>query len=283
MKSENFIVNEKKLLIDFLKENIKNKSKNNIKSILKRGSVYVDGKLITKHDYVLKPNQTVNIKLNVSIDSIDIIYEDKDLIVINKPSGLLSISTEKEKSKTAYYIVSNYLKSKNKNAKIFVIHRLDKDTSGVLMFAKNEKIKHLFQDNWEKIVIKRGYIAVVEGVLKKEGTIKSYLDENKNLVVYSTKNKKDGKLAITRYNVTRTNDNYSLLNVEIDTGRKNQIRVHMHDIGHPIVGDEKYGSKLNPINRLGLHANELILKNPITNKIMTFEAEIPSEFNNLFR
>ena len=213
-------------------------------------------------------------------DRIKILYEDKSIIVVSKPSHLLTISTDNEKEKTMFHKVIEYERKKNKNNKVFIVHRLDKDTSGILVFAKNERIKRQLQDNWQNT--KRYYQAVVEGnVEKKEDTIKSYLKENKALITYST-NKSDGKLAITKYKVIKTNKKYSLLDIEILTGRKNQIRVHMNDINHPIIGDKKYNAKTNPIKRLGLHANKLVLQHPITKQIMTFEDKPPKEMLNLF-
>ena len=213
-------------------------------------------------------------------DRIKILYEDKSIIVVSKPSHLLTISTDNEKEKTMFHKVIEYERKKNKNNKVFIVHRLDKDTSGILVFAKNERIKRQLQDNWQNT--KRYYQAVVEGnVEKKEDTIKSYLKENKALFTYST-NKSDGKLAITKYKVIKTNKKYSLLDIEILTGRKNQIRVHMNDINHPIIGDKKYNSKTNPIKRLGLHANKLILQHPITKQTMTFEDKTPKEMLRLF-
>lgn len=281
-----FIVKKENNLLQFLNENIESKSKNNIKSLLVNKCVSVNNVTITKHNYKLKPNDIITIYNKQIRDKfyknpINILYEDKDIIVIDKPSGLLSISTQKEKEITAYHIVMNYLK--NKNCHIFIIHRLDKDTSGVLMFAKNEKVKHLYQNNWNNIVSKRTYIGIVEGIVKeKSKTIKTYLKEDNFNKVYST-NKKDGKEAITHYKMIKSNNKFSLLEINIDTGRKNQIRVHMSELNNPIIGDKKYGSKYNPIKRLGLHAYKLKVKNPITNKQMNFVAPIPFEFLEIFK
>ena len=209
-------------------------------------------------------------------DKLDIIYEDKMLLVVNKPSGLLTISTEKEKEKTLFHKVFEYIKKKNKNNKIFILHRLDKDTSGIVMFCKDQKLKFLIQNNWDKLVKLRQYVAVVEGVPPKEkDSLKSWLSESKTLKTYST-NKKEGHLAITNYRLISSNNGYSLLEIEIKTGRKNQIRVQLSDEKIPIIGDKKYGSKKNPINRLGLHANKIIFINPVTRKEMVFETDIPN-------
>lgn len=215
---------------------------------------------------------------------LDIIYEDKEILVVNKPSGVLTISTPKEREKTLFHEVSDYVKKSNPKAKIFIIHRLDRDTSGIVMFAKNQNIKYAYQNSWDKLVIKRGYTAVVDGVLEKKiGTIKSYLKETKTLLVYSSDDKKNGKLAITNYNVINESKRYSMLDIDIKTGRKNQIRVHMSDINHPILGDKKYGNKKVSFNRLMLHANFLSIINPKTKKKMEFKCDVPKSFDLLFK
>lgn len=278
---EKYIVKENEILIEFLKKMFSNLSKNSVKSLLHNEKVFVNGNMTTKYNYELNIGDVVEIREKVA-KNIDIIYEDKDIIVINKPSGLLTVATEKEKNKTAYHLVMEYLKKKNKNNRIFIIHRLDKDTSGIIMFAKNERAKHLYQDNWNDIVKKRCYYAVIDGKMEnKEGTIKSYLKENGNMV-YSVKDR-SGKLAITEYKVLKERKNISLLDINLKTGRKNQIRVHMKENKTPILGDLKYGEKSKLINRLALHAYKLELVNPVTKKLLTFEINMPNEFKLLFK
>lgn len=278
---EKYIVKENEILIEFLKKMFSNLSKNSVKSLLHNEKVFVNGNMTTKYNYELNIGDVVEIREKVA-KNIDIIYEDKDIIVINKPSGLLTVATEKEKNKTAYHLVMEYLKKKNKNNRIFIIHRLDKDTSGIIMFAKNERAKHLYQDNWNDIVKKRCYYAVIDGKMEnKEGTIKSYLKENCNMV-YSVKDR-SGKLAITEYKVLKERENISLLDINLKTGRKNQIRVHMKENKTPILGDLKYGEKSKLINRLALHAYKLELINPVTKKLLTFEINMPNEFKMLFK
>lgn len=278
---EKYIVKENEILIEFLKKMFSNLSKNSVKSLLHNEKVFVNGNMTTKYNYELNIGDVVEIRDKVA-KNIDIIYEDKDIIVINKPSGLLTVATEKEKNKTAYHLVMEYLKKKNKNNRIFIIHRLDKDTSGIIMFAKNERAKHLYQDNWNDIVKKRCYYAVIDGKMqKKEGTIKSYLKENGNMV-YSVKDR-SGKLAITEYKVLKERKNISLLDINLKTGRKNQIRVHMKENKTPILGDLKYGEKSKLINRLALHAYKLELINPVTKKLLIFEASMPNEIKTLFK
>ena len=278
---EKYIVKENEILIEFLKKTFSNLSKNSVKSLLHNEKVFVNGNMTTKYNYELNVGDVVEIREKVA-KNIDIIYEDKDIIIINKPSGLLTVATEKEKNKTAYHLVMEYLKKKNKNNRIFIIHRLDKDTSGIIMFAKNERAKHLYQDNWNDIVKKRCYYAVIDGKMEnKEGTIKSYLKENGNMV-YSVKDR-SGKLAITEYKVLKERKNISLLDINLKTGRKNQIRVHMKENKTPILGDLKYGEKSKLINRLALHAYKLELINPVTKKLLTFEVNMPNEFKILFK
>lgn len=173
--------------------------------------------------------------------------------------------------------------SKNKNARVFIVHRLDKETSGVLLFAKNEIIKNKLQNNWNDIVYKRGYLAIIEGKLKKKhGTIKNHLDESKTQMVYIANNGK-GKLAITNYKVLKESRYNSLIEVFLETGRKNQIRVHMQSLGHSIVGDKKYGATTNPIKRMGLHSHVFAFVHPDTKARMEFKAVVPEEFKKMFK
>ena len=213
----------------------------------------------------------------------EIIYEDKEIIVINKPAGLLSIATEAQRDATAWRQVTDYLQIRNKRARAFIVHRLDRDTSGVLLFAKNEEIKLALQEKWNEIVTCRGYTAVVSGEPpKEEDTITSYLLENKAHIVYSAPKNKGGKEAVTCYRKVSSRRGFSLLDIEIKTGRKNQIRVHMKEAGCPVVGDKKYGDGSNPLRRLGLHAGKLELHHPVTGALLTFEAPMPAEFTRLF-
>lgn len=287
---EEFISHEEDILINVLRNNLKKYSKNNIKSFLSKEMVLVNNKVQTRYDYLVHKTDKISIretkiKVPKLKNNLNIIYEDEDLIVINKPYGLLSIATEKEKEYTLYHFVSMYLKEKNKNNRIFIIHRLDKDTSGVVMFAKNLKTKNLFQKNWDDIIRERKYYAVCNGNFKnKEGIIKEYLVENdKSFMVYATNNKKEGKLAITEYKVLKENKNYSLVDINIKTGRKNQIRVAMQNIGNPIVGDKKYGDGKSLINRMALHQYKLELFDPRKNKKIMFKAEMPTSFKKLIK
>lgn len=275
-----YIVREEAELLNFLLNSVQLSHKK-IKSLLKYQNILVNKKMTTKYNYQLKKNDVVEIKEFQSkkhSKELDIIYEDKDIIVVNKTSGLLTIASSKEKEKTLYHMVREYVKNVNKNNHIFIIHRLDRDTSGIVMFAKSEKIKNLYQKKWNDIVKARKYVAVVEGILEeKKGTFKSYLEENEDGYVYPSKN---GKLAITNYIVKKENKNYSLLDIDIKTGRKNQIRVQLKEINHPIVGDKKYGNKGN---KMYLCAYELSLINPVTKKLDVYKINIPKKFNELIK
>ena len=212
---------------------------------------------------------------------LDILYEDKFIIIVNKPSNLLTVATEKEKDRTLYSYVFDYLKQKNKNNKVFIVHRLDKDTSGIVMFAKDEKTKFFLQDNWDKF--KRNYVAIVNGRVEKEkGVIKSYLQETKTHLTYSV-NDKNGKLAITEYEKILENKQYTMLSLNLKTGRKNQIRVQLADMGNPIVGDKKYGIKKDPIRRMALVANTLEFLHPKTKEKIIIDIDIPTSFINLVK
>ena len=275
------IVKKEEELFTFLKNNYIG-SKNNIKSLLTRELVSVNGKTITQYNYLLKVNDKVSIgakKVDSNIGRINILYEDNYYLVVDKPSGMLTIATEEDSdnSSNLYDILLRYVKKKSSSAKLFVVHRLDRDTSGVLLFAKNEELKNDLQDNWNEIA-KRTYYAVVVGKTKDKEVLKSFLKENDKLMTYSSK---DGKLAITEYERIKTNDKYSLLKINIKTGRRNQIRVQLRDINHPIAGDKKYGIKDKSIKRMMLHASRLEIINPIDKKKMIFESKYDKSFNKV--
>ena len=276
-------------LLEFLIINLSKQSRNNVKSLLSHREILVNEKVVTKFDHLLKAGDKVEVNWSLSRDNgqkslLDIIYEDSDIIVINKPAGLLSIATNKENIRTAYHMLMEYVRIDNPKNRIFVVHRLDRDTSGIMVSAKNEKMKLLLQDNWADIISKRGYVALIEGELETpKGTVRSWLRETQTHFMYSSATDGDGQEAITDYEVMSANINYSLVDIRLQTGRKNQIRVHMKDMGHSIAGDKKYGGATNPLNRLCLHAYILEVKHPVTGKIMCFETEIPRKFISLSR
>ena len=285
-KKKEIQVLQEDTLLNCLSQNLKDLSNKQIKSYIKHQMVEVDKKVITNSSTLIKKDSTIVIyftKRLVPKINLEIIYEDEDLIAINKPSGLLSISNPKEKEQTAFRLVSDYIKVNNPKAKLFVVHRLDQDTSGVLLFSKNLKLKEKLQDNWDSLVKKREYTCAVIGKMPDNGRFETYLAMNHFQIVYSTSNKELGKLAITNYKTVTYKNHYSLLKVEIETGRRNQIRVHMSENGHPIAGDKKYGAKVNPIGRLALHASELDLIDPRNKKLLVLKSETPKEILNLVK
>lgn len=276
-------------LMKFLIEMLPHKSRTHIKSLLTNKQVYIDGKQVSQYNTPLTVGQEVSIgkgstKAATSLRGVKIIFEDKDLLVINKEEGLLSMATENGNDETAYSLLSSYVKSQHHSNRIFIVHRLDRDTSGVMLFAKSQHVQELLQKEWYSNVTERTYLAIVEGVPAKEkDTISSYLRESKAFKVHSSKEQvADSQHAITHYAKVMSTGNYSLLKVNLETGRKNQIRVHMEEIGHPVVGDKKYGSTQNPIKRLGLHAWVLAFTHPVTKKEMRFETELPAKFKRIF-
>jgi len=283
-----FTVVENSVLMEFLMSQMAHKSRNNIKSLLGHKQVLVDGKPVSQFDYPLLPGQKVEISSNRILPEqkfreYNIVYEDQHLIVIDKMAGLLSMATETEKRATAYSLLSKHVKKQDKSNKIFIVHRLDRETSGLMLFAKSETVKNKLQETWNDTVIERTYIAVVEGsVEKQEGTISSYLSEDKVFKMHSSPHSGSGKEAITHFSILKKNNTYSLLKVNLETGRKNQIRIHMQEMGHSIAGDKKYGAATNPIKRLGLHAQQLSFIHPINGEKMNFETKIPRVFLRLF-
>lgn len=287
-QNDEWVVNEQTELLKYLYEVLSSRSRNSVKAILNRGQVLVNGKVSTQFNDSLNPGDKVQIHTHVATDKVKmtgvtILHEDNDLIVIEKEPGLLSIASEDEKHLTAYRQLTDYVRNSNPKNRIFVVHRLDRDTSGVMVFAKNKEAQQTLQNSWQESVPERVYIALVEGTVKKDGTVTSWLTENKTFMVYSSPRPNDGKKAITHYKVLQSNRNFSLLQVNLDTGRKNQIRVHMLDIGHPVVGDKKYGSRNNAIGRLGLHANAIELKHPTTGESMRFESKVPASLTRPFK
>jgi 23S rRNA pseudouridine1911/1915/1917 synthase len=280
-------VRENSILMQYLLQNLKNKNRDNIKSLLRNKQVWVNGQAISQFNHELHPGHQVVIKRNRAADLpparyLTIVYEDDYLIVIDKQAGLLSV-TDGNEHVTAYGILTAWVQQKKPANKIFVVHRLDQYTSGLMMFAKSEQLQNLLRNDWKSYVKERIYTAVVEGTMKKpEDQVSSYLSENKALVMRSSQNPAEGKLAITYYKTLRSNKDYSLLEVNLDTGKKNQIRVHMQDLGHSVAGDKKYGAHTDPIGRLCLHASVLAFLHPVSGKTFRFKSKIPSKFLGLF-
>ncbi|WP_340021876.1 RluA family pseudouridine synthase [Paenibacillus sp. FSL K6-1096] len=281
---KSYTVAEPAELLAFLLKTITGKGRNAIKSMLSRGQIAVNGKTVTRHDHPLQPGQTVTVDQEKRAEAkellgLTIVHEDDDIIVIQKDAGLLSIATGEDNELTAYRQLMEHVRQSNPKNRVYVVHRLDRDTSGVMMFARSEAVQQALQNNWKEVVKERSYIALVEGAVKKpEGTISSWLKETSTLKMYSSPHQGDGLHAVTRYKLLQGNRHFSLLEVHLETGRKNQIRVHMSDIGHPIAGDKKYGAETKAVGRLGLHARVLSFVHPTTGELLTFESPIPKTF-----
>lgn len=249
-----------------------------LKSLLKNDCISINNKVTSQFNHPVKKDDLIQIKaFNERFGlTFEIIYEDDNIIVIDKPAGLLSVPFDENDKETAYDLVNEYIQRLHPRSVVYPVHRLDQGTSGVLMFAKNTKIQGQYQNDWNKLTKERVYIAYVEGkVLKEKDTIVSKLNIDNSSMVFSS-NK--GKKAITHYQVLQRLENNTILRVAIDTGRQNQIRVHLKDINHSIVGDKKYGARSNPLKRLGLHAYKLTIKNPTTNEVQNFIAPTPKVF-----
>ena len=273
--------------LDFLLENVKGKSRNAVKNLLTHRQVLVDGAVVTRHDTPLLPGQRVVILPPGAPAPADlpfpICYEDDWLLAIEKPAGLLAVASDAERQRTAYRMVLEHQRARDEGAQLHVVHRLDQDTSGLLLFAKSREIREQLQNDWETAVQERVYAAVVSGAPKeREGVVRSFLKETKTHLVYST-NDPRGKEAITEYQVKKSANGYSLLELYLHTGRKNQIRVHMKDLGCPVVGDKRYGGPKSPIGRLCLHAHRLTFTHPVTGQTITLRSRKPRDFNRLFR
>lgn len=281
---ETYPVEAEAKLLDFLIASMPDRKRTAIKNLLSHNQIAVNGVPVTQFDTELHPGDEVKANLTREFRvfynrRLKLVYEDDDIIVVNKGYGLLSMGTDKIKDGTAYSILRDYLKWKDPRNKLFIVHRLDRDTSGLMVFAKTQEAKDRLQHNWNNMVLSRKYLAVVEGKPDPaEGVVRSYLAENSRYEVYSTDKPEEGQLAITNYRTLRSANGYSLMEVSLDTGRKNQIRVHMKDLGHPIAGDRRYGAKSSPIHRMALHAQTLRFVHPITRKDMNFTTPIPSSF-----
>jgi 23S rRNA pseudouridine1911/1915/1917 synthase len=281
-KTTSFFVKEQSELFDFILAKMGGMSKTKVKSLLSHKQVSVNNKTETKYNFLLKENDRVVINFSKPAPEffhpkLQIIFEDDYLIAVNKSEGLLTVATEKEEETTAFHIIKDYLKTQNPKNKLYIVHRIDRETSGVLLFAKQKDIQLALHENWHDDVHERIYYALVDGIVEKEtGSIVSWLTEDmKSKKVYSSDFDNGGQKSVTHFQVITRYDTCSLLKIELATGRKNQIRVHLQSIGHPVAGDKKYGSKTP--GRLALHAAVLALRHPATGEIVRFEAKTPAE------
>lgn len=279
-------------LLEFVSIKVPDASRTDVKSWLKHGQIMLNGEVTTAFDALVTPGARVDINtsrqfVRLKHPRLKILYEDDDIIVVEKGYGLLSVgipNPAKKKIESAYDILRDYLKKKDPRNKLFVVHRLDRDTTGVMMFAKTEEAQETLRHNWNNFVLERLYVALLEGIVKDdEGVVKSRLTENSQFKVYSTDQEDVGKLAVTRYKVIGRGHGLTLTEFTLDTGRKNQIRVHASEMGHPICGDRKYGAKQSRLGRLCLHAKTLRFAHPITRKDMYFESPVPYGFFKAIR
>jgi len=287
-KYSEFVVREETTLLEFMMKAMDGISRNRAKDILAGRGVTVDRKNTTRYDEPLHPGQVVTISKHKRANQllnryVSIVYEDKDLIVIEKREGILSMpATAKQYS--VKDVLNEYFTKRHFKCTAHTVHRLDRETSGLMMYAKNIETAQILEDNWHEIVYDRRYVAVVSGEMEQEGgTIESWLKDNKAYITYSSPTDPGGgKYAVTHYHTLQITPRFSLVELKLETGRKNQIRVHLQDIGHPIIGDHKYGNGIDPIGRLALHAYRLDFYHPRTGEPMNFETPFPKEFMKFF-
>lgn len=290
---EKFYVNQETELLKYMQDVFSDRSRSAVKKMLQHGQFIIEGKPVTQFNYPLNKGQVVyalSQKESKQIDyleSVAVIYEDRDLLAIEKESGLLSVPSENAAphEDSAYIQVMGYIQSVDTRGEVFSVHRLDRDTSGVMLFAKNKRVENILQERWSELVRKRSYKAVVEGgdFPEGKGTHTSYIKELDNYQVISSPEDNGGKFAETKYEKIKSNNLYSLVEAELVTGRRNQIRLHMKDMGHPVSGDIKYGAVSNPLNRLALHATSLEIIHPISQEELIFESKVPNSFINLVK
>ncbi len=288
-RSTSFYVKEEAQLFDYVMKKMGGMSRTAVKGLLSRQNISVNGNIVTQFDYALKSGDTVSIcftnkENGLRHPKLKILYEDDYLIVVNKSEGLLSVATEKEEPTTAFRILMNYQKRLNPKNRVYIVHRLDRETSGVLLFAKTKEVQEALQRFWHHDVLEKVYYAIVDGRMEEDkGTITSWLTESpKSKIVYSSPTDNGGEKAVLHYETEKRNKNYSLVKINLVTGKKNQIRVQLQSIGHPVTGDKKYGSMQSPFGRIALHAAKLTLRHPATGQKISFESPLPSSMKMTF-
>ena len=283
-----YVVEREQPLLGFLLEHVKTLSRSKVKMTLQGRGIMVEGKTVTQFDYPLKPGMEVAVsrsKKNAQTfrsRHLRIVYEDRWLVVVEKQPGILSMAAG-HSSLNVKAVLDDYFRHTRQQCTAHVVHRLDRDTSGLMVYAKDMQTEQIMEHNWHQMVYDRRYVAVVSGPMEKDsGTIRSYLKDNKAYITDSSPTDNGGKLAITHYFTLDRNKDFSLVEFKLETGRKNQIRVHSADIGHPVCGDTKYGNGDDPIGRLCLHAFLLCFYHPVTHQPLEFETPIPKPFTDLF-
>lgn len=283
-----YIVGADAPLLEWLLANLKGMSRNKIKDILQGHGIKVNGKTVTQYDYPLLKGQRVSVSKSKKNDTfksryVNLVYEDQYLVVIEKKPGILSMAAG-HKSLNVKSVLDDYFRRTRQRCTAHVVHRLDRDTSGLMVYAKDMQTEQLLEDEWHNIVYDRRYVAVVSGeMMEDEGTIANWLKDNSAYVTYSSPVDNGGKYAVTHFHVLDRTTEHSLVEYKLETGRKNQIRVHSADMGHPVCGDVKYGNGDDPIHRLCLHAYMLCFFHPVTRRRMEFETPVPSQFKMLFK
>lgn len=282
-------VDEEIGLLDFLLKNAGNKSRTKIKATLRGQGIKVNGRITTQFDYQLKPGMKVSISKakrdgqQLVSRYVKLVYEDRHIVVIEKAEGILSMAAG-HSSLNVKSVLDDYFHKSHQRCTAHVVHRLDRETSGLMIYAKDMDTEQILEHNWHDIVYDRRYVAVVSGEIEDDGgTIANWLKDNKAYVTYSSPVDNGGKYAITHFHVLARTTEHSLVEYRLETGRKNQIRVHSADMGHPVCGDMKYGNGDDPLHRLCLHAYRLDFYHPITGARMEFETPIPPAFNRLFK
>lgn len=283
-----FKVKEETELLTFLMDAMHGISRNRAKALLVNRLVLVDNIITTNALTMLRPGQTVLLdrskqKMSFHSNDLGVVYEDPYLLVIDKRAGLLSMSNN-SRQQTVQIVLNKYLEKGGSRCTSHLVHRLDRDTSGLMIYAKDTMTQRRLIEEWQQLVTDRRYVALVSGEMKQaKGTIRSWLTEDKRFITHSSPVDNGGKYAVTHYNVLRKGNGYTLVELELETGRKNQIRVHLSDMGHPIVGDIKYGSTDESLRRLGLHAYILAFRHPVNGKFLRFETPVPESFEKVFR
>ena len=281
-----FKVVELAQLIAFIMEKMHGMSRNRAKALISNRVVLVNNTIITHPLFELKPGDVVQLdrskhKKSFHCKELDIVFEDPYLFIIDKHPGLLSMSNN-SRQQTVQTVLNRYLEKGGGRNTSHLVHRLDRDTSGLMVYAKDVQTQQSLINSWQQLVSDRRYLALVKGEFEQtRGRIQSWLTEDKKFITHSSPVDNGGKYAVTHYNVLASSNGYSLVECELETGRKNQIRVHMADLGHPVVGDRKYGSDEDPMRRLGLHAYMLCFTHPVTGKHMRFETPVPYCFEKL--
>ena len=285
---DHYVVSRAAPLLEYLLDTIKGQSRSKIKATLQGRGIKVDGKLVTQFDFPLKPGMKIAVSKSKRNDQfknrfVKIVYEDNYIIVVEKNAGILSMAAG-HSSLNVKSVLDDYFQKTRQKCRAHVVHRLDRDTSSLMIYAKDMETEQVLEHEWHDIVYDRRYVAVLSGEMEQDGgTVANWLKDNKAYVTYSSPVDNGGKYAVTHFHTLARTTEHSLVEFKLETGRKNQIRVHASDMGHPVCGDSKYGNGDDPIHRLCLHAFLLCFYHPVTHERMEFETQIPTSFRNLFK